>query len=223
VLRRLSYWLVRFLGPLLISGHFLTIRFRENERSRRGRRHGEGTESIFAFWHSHQLSLLVFYRHRNSHILISRSKDGEYAAILAERFGHQPLRGSSSRGGAYGARALIRAAQDGYPIAITPDGPRGPRHSVQRGVLAIAARIGRPVVPMAIGYSDLWELNSWDRFRIPKPFAYGVTLLGEPIHVPRDLDDEGQGEIRQRIQRAMIDLEEEADRQARAWKQRARG
>ena len=222
MLRRLTLWLVRALGPMLVYGYFLTLHFRENHRSRR-LRIGHGLKmSVFAFWHAQQLSMLVFYRKLAVCILVSRSKDGEYAAILAERFGHRPQRGSTSRGGMHGAKALIQEARRGCRVALTPDGPRGPRHCVQKGVVAIARNVGRPILPGAEGFSDHWELPSWDRFRIPKPFAWCVGLVGEPIAPPEGDDDASLEATRQAVEAAMVELEEEADRQAARWAARER-
>ena len=219
MLRRLSYLFAAYVGPLLVRAFFLTIRITENESSRLIRVLGENRDVVLAFWHAHQLSMVVFYRHCNGHILVSRSKDGEYAALLAKAFGHQPERGSSSRGGARGARALIEAARPGHPIALTPDGPRGPRHCVQKGALFIARQTNRPIVPLAIGFSRYWELNSWDRFRIPKPVARGVALAGEPIQPPEDDEEETLARVGDLLQQRLIELEAEADRRAAEWAQ----
>jgi lysophospholipid acyltransferase (LPLAT)-like uncharacterized protein len=212
----LSCWLTRRLGPALIYAWFLTIRCREDDRSRQVRRNAKARRRIYAFWHAHQLGALVSYRRQGGRVLISRSRDGEYAAILAEQFGHVVVRGSSSRDGAAGARALIHAAQQGHPVAVTPDGPRGPRHVVQKGVLAIAARTGYPVAPVAVGYSDYWELRSWDRFRIPKPFSVAFAVMAPPIHVPPGSTDQDLAELAERLRRVLIETEEEADRLARS-------
>ena len=213
MLNRFAYWLIEHLGPVLLRLYFAGIRVRENERSRRFRA-GFDRDHVFAFWHSHQLSGLMIYRNRGIHILISRSKDGEYVARLAKTFGYYPERGSSSRGAVVGARALVEAARRGRPVAITPDGPRGPRQTVQGGALFVARQSGRAIVPVAIGYDRFWALNSWDRFRIPKPFAHGVALFGDPIPVPQDADEQVMKAVRDQLRDALMKLEEAADRQA---------
>jgi len=215
-MRRLSFWLVEHVGRLALLLYFATMRFRENRRSELARRHHKGHENVMAFWHAHQLATLVFYRNCGAHILISRSRDGEYAARLAQAMGFRPVRGSTSRGGAQGARALLDAARlTGRAVAITPDGPRGPRHSVQRGVLFIARLSGRPIVPVAVGFDRYWELPSWDRFRIPKPFARAYALLGKPIAVPEGCSDDDLRAFGDKVRLALESLEEEADRLAR--------
>ncbi len=148
-------------------------------------------------------------------ILISASKDGEYIARIARSVGFVPLRGSSSRLGAPGLKALIELARSGRTVAITPDGPRGPRYSIGPGVLAVAQKSGYPIIPFAIGLSSFWELPSWDRFRIPKPFSRGYACWGEPLSVPPDADDATLDQLAAELRRRMIALEEFADRMAR--------
>ena len=177
--------------------------------------HDRGTGRIYAFWHSHQLSALWHFRRVGAGILISMSKDGEYIARVARSVGFTPLRGSSSRLGAAGLKALIEFARSGRPVAITPDGPRGPRHSIGAGVLALAQKSGYPIVPFAIGLSSFWELPSWDRFRIPKPFSRGYACWGEPLSVPPDADDATIERLAAELRARMIALEEFADRMAR--------
>ena len=118
-------------------------------------------------------------------MLISRSEDGAMIADLVRRFGFVTVRGSSSRGGAEGLRALARAIREGHSVVVVPDGPRGPREVLKPGVVALARLTGAPVVPLALAASSEWRARSWDEFRIPKPFSRCVVRFGEPILVPR--------------------------------------
>jgi len=139
-------------------------------------------------------------RRTKSAILVSRSRDGEYIARIAAALGYRPVRGSSSRG---------------RPVTITPDGPRGPRYDIKPGLLALARNSGCDIIPAAMGLSAYWELPSWDRFRIPKPFSRGVHCWGEPLRVPPDADEAALGRLAQELRRRMIALEAHADRKAR--------
>ncbi len=121
-------------------------------------------------------------------MLVSEHSDGEIIAQIGARLGQRTVRGSTTRGGARALLGLVRALQAGETIAITPDGPRGPRHEVQAGVVAAAQRAGAPVVAIGVACSRAWSLGSWDRFRIPMPFARIVLSYTEPILMPADLD-----------------------------------
>ena len=209
------HWLAGAAAKWLLAPYYTTIRIVEGPEVRARMLRHPRPAGIYAFWHSHQLSALWHFRRTGAGILISASKDGEYIARIARSVGFVPLRGSSSRLGAAGLKALIEFARSGRPVAITPDGPRGPRHSIGLGVLAVAQKSGYPVVPVAIGLSSFWELPSWDRFRIPKPFARGYACWGEPLSVPPDADDATLAHLAAELQARMIALEEFADRMAR--------
>lgn len=162
---------------------------------------GEGC--IYALWHSCLLPLTVAHRDRDIAVLISRHRDGELIARVVERLGYRTARGSSTRGGSAGMKGMIDFAERGHGLAVTPDGPRGPAEVVKPGVVGIASASGAPVFPIAAAAGRCWILASWDRMRIPHPFARVVITAGEPLRVPRDLDPDGIEEWRERIERAL--------------------
>ena len=223
MLSRLFLLFMEYVVPYLLRAYFITIRIAEDERSRRGRRRPEEHQGVYAFWHAHQLACVYQYSGLDVHILISRSKDGEIVARVAKGMGCRPVRGSTSRGAIEAGTTLIRCAREGRPVAITPDGPRGPRHEVQGGTLLVAQVTRLAIHPVAIGFSDYWELSSWDRFRIPKPFSRGYAMVGEPIHVPRKATEKEFEDARERLRVALNELEQEADRRALDWARRRGG
>ncbi len=209
------HWAAGAVAKWVLFPYYLTVRIVEGGELRTRMLRNPRPPGIYAFWHSHQLSALWHFRRVGAGILISASKDGEYIARIARSVGFAPLRGSSSRLGAPGLKALIELARSRRPVAITPDGPRGPRHSIGPGVLAVAQKSGYPITPFAIGLSSFWELPSWDRFRIPKPFSRGYACWGEPLSVPPDADEAALDQLAAELRRRMIALEEFADRMAR--------
>jgi lysophospholipid acyltransferase (LPLAT)-like uncharacterized protein len=138
---------------------------------------------VFALWHSRILPLLYLHRHEAMVLLISRHRDGGLLATLAERWGYRFVRGSTRRGGEIGLRGVVRALQAGGVVAITPDGPRGPAQRVKPGIVAAAQHAGVPVVPATARPSRAWQLSSWDRFCIPKPFATIDVVYGAPLGI----------------------------------------
>jgi len=145
----------------------------------------EGKPFILAFWHRHLLVMPYAYRGRRISVLVSQSRDGELIARTVARLGIDSSRGSSSRGGMAGMRTLLRKAADGWDIAFTPDGPRGPLREVQPGVILAAAATGLPIQPVAIAASRAKLLRSWDRFLVPLPFSKVHFVYGEPLVVER--------------------------------------
>ncbi len=172
---RIGVWLLRALG----ATWRIRVTYDEGLRGRRA----EGKPVIFCLWHGQLLPLL--YHHRREHIavLISEHSDGEIVARMAKSLGYNTVRGSTSRGAARALLGLARTVGDGNDLAITPDGPRGPAHSVAPGTLIIAQRSGAPVLPIAAASSSAWRLRSWDRFLIPKPFAKVHIAYGDLTYI----------------------------------------
>ena len=141
---------------------------------------------ILALWHGRLMPLTYYHRNRDITAIISQSEDGEYVSRLVEGWGYNTVRGSTSRGASSALRALVKAGREGKTLAITPDGPRGPRQELQAGVITLAQLSGLPIVPLAAGCSRAWWPGSWDRFCIPKPFSKVTVMYGEPRSVARE-------------------------------------
>jgi lysophospholipid acyltransferase (LPLAT)-like uncharacterized protein len=141
---------------------------------------------VLALWHGELLPLLWAHVGQDIAILVSTHRDGELIARIAMRLGFATVRGSSSRGADRALVGLIRELRAGRTVALTPDGPRGPRHTFAPGALVAAHRSGAAVVPLRAEVSRAWRLGSWDRFVIPKPFATITVHCGVPASVPGD-------------------------------------
>ena len=170
-----------------------------------------GRQPILAFWHGRILPSLYYWRDRHIVVITSHNFDGEWIARIITRFGYGTARGSSSRGG---ARALVQMRRDlaaGLAVAFTIDGPRGPARVAQSGAAFLAGATGHPVIPFHIEADRSWTTASWDRAQIPKPFARLRVAIGAPIAVD-GTGDEDVEVARQRIERALEDLEARARR-----------
>jgi lysophospholipid acyltransferase (LPLAT)-like uncharacterized protein len=150
-----------------------------------------GPVRIGALWHADLLIAAWYYRDRGIVPTVSLSKDGEIFAAALHRMGFRSARGSSSRGGGELLRALIRSVRAGDTIAVPLDGPRGPACEAKPGAVYVAALCDAPIQPVAFRASPAWRVKSWDRTRIPLPFARVVCRYGEPLSVKRGLDDAG--------------------------------
>jgi len=157
--------------------------------------------AIYALWHDQLLMMVAGYLGaRDVQILISASKDGELIARTMACFGLGAVRGSSSRGAAGALKQMLKLARTGRSLAITPDGPKGPRHQLKSGVVAVASRSGLPIVPLAFACSHGYRFQSWDRFLLPYPWARGVFSYGAPLyHSP----EESVEEFMMRVEAAM--------------------
>jgi len=179
-----------------------------------------GRPLIYAIWHGRILMApWVSERLRRSdgarpvRVLASRSRDGELVTRFVRRFGLDAARGSSSRGGAPGFRALTRTLKGGADVVVVPDGPRGPSCRLQPGVVALAALTGAPVVPMGIAARPARRLGTWDEFLVPLPFARCSVVFGPAASIARGADRE---QARADLERALDDATAAADRMVSA-------
>lgn len=165
---------------------------------------------IMSFWHNRLLLFPYAYRYQMQlHRLVamvSRSHDGQLVAGFLERFGFRTLRGSSSQGGMAIFSQAVRMAREGYDIAISPDGPRGPRYQVQPGIIKLAQMTGLPILPVSYQVSIRKEIDSWDRFIVPGPFAKVAVEVSAAITVPRRAGKEQLELARIRLQDELIRL-----------------
>ncbi len=157
---------------------------------------------IFCLWHNRlAISMIVHRRYpRKLAALVSASKDGALLAAVLGRFGVAQIRGSTSRRGPQALLELTNHAKRGYDLAVTPDGPRGPRYVVQHGVISLAQVTGLPIIPVTCNTRRKFCLGTWDRFQIPFPFSRCELTLNQPILVPRDADQAGREDRRSQLQ-----------------------
>jgi lysophospholipid acyltransferase (LPLAT)-like uncharacterized protein len=186
--QRLGAWVVF----ALVRGISATLRFTWIDGSEFfGKEHGP---VIYCIWHNRlALCMTVYQSYARKFVrtpgmaaMVSASKDGALLAAVLERFKVQPVRGSSSRRGPQALLELTTWAERGYDLAITPDGPRGPRYVVQQGIMSLAQITGLPILP--VSYHLQWKVvaRSWDRFQIPLPFSRCEVTAHRAFRVPKE-------------------------------------
>ncbi len=166
---------------------------------------------IYCLWHNRLAFSMAIWRKyllkrqptRRLAALVSASRDGALLARILETFGVQPVRGSTSRRGPQALLELTTLAEGGWDLAITPDGPRGPRYVVQEGVIALAQLTGMPIVAVTCHVTRKICMKSWDRFQIPLPFARCQVSFYPPVLVPREADDAEREALRAALERQL--------------------
>jgi lysophospholipid acyltransferase (LPLAT)-like uncharacterized protein len=162
---------------------------------------GLSQPGVVALWHNRiPLSALCFplEMRRRAAVLVSASRDGEYAAAVVARFGMRTVRGSSSRRGAQAFRELAEEVRQGALVVLTLDGPRGPRYEPHAGAVALAASCGVPLVPISLNAPRRGELRSWDRTQFPLPFSRVDMVVGQPLRLERG-DEAAVARVRQAL------------------------
>lgn len=197
-------WLVRLIHAALVM---LGRTWRIEVEDRAGffdRTHHE--PYIFVLWHNRMAAIPEAFRRfygprKGASVLTSASGEGTVLALLLERFGIGAVRGSTSRQGAAALREMEGLLREGKDLAITPDGPRGPRYVLQPGPAILAKRTGCAVLPLRVRVDGAWRLNTWDRFFVPKPFARVRVHVGPVVRVGPDDD---LGKARLAVERALV-------------------
>jgi lysophospholipid acyltransferase (LPLAT)-like uncharacterized protein len=208
---RLKYAFAGAAGALTLSSLLGTTRVEPVNAEAYEQFHRRGEPVVFALWHGGLLPPTYRHRHKKIVTLASRSGDGEYITRVLHHWGFDVVRGSSSRGGDTALRELIRKVRSGKSVAITADGPRGPREQMKHGVLQIAQITGAPLVAVGSAASRAWRLNSWDSFMVPKPFSKLRVVYGDAVFIPRDLKAESLPALAHQLEQAMAQLTLEAE------------
>ncbi len=180
ILRALALALVPPIGTLLIRFIYLTCKKNFHIDQDIGEK-----PVIFAFWHGDLLMQpYLYYKFRKipkANVLISDHFDGQIIAKIMVYFNLGTIHGSSNRSAVRVLMQGIKSLKEGYDIGITPDGPKGPRHEVSDGVIAMAHKSKANVVAFSCVPSKYWQLSSWDKFTIPKPFSTLDFYASKPI------------------------------------------
>jgi lysophospholipid acyltransferase (LPLAT)-like uncharacterized protein len=164
---------------------------------------------IYSLWHGNVFTLPAAWsracgKHRRAVVLASASHDGATLARAVSIFGIGAIRGSSSRRGVAALIGLRKALRENFDTCITPDGPRGPRHVVQQGIIKLAETSGALIVPIHVGFASFRKVRSWDRFAIPAPGSKVRVIFDEALAVPAGLSEDDFETWRRRLEETMI-------------------
>ena len=166
---------------------------------------------ILSFWHACIIPATYLFRHVGIRVMSSNSYDGEYMGRIIHKFGFVAVKGSSSRNAVRALLGLRRALQQGWSVAFSIDGPRGPRHQVKPGPVALARSSGVPMSTFHIAVESAWVLNTWDRLIIPKPFSRVLMRFGKQIPVSADATEEDLERYQRELQDSLDRIREFAE------------
>jgi hypothetical protein len=186
-----GYWFIRLIGPTLR----VSVSREEGAQETIGER-----PLIVSFWHACQIPATYICRDLGVRVMSSNSYDGEYMGRIIRKFGFVAVKGSSTRNAVRALLGLRRALQEGWTVAFTLDGPRGPRRKVKPGPVALARSSGVPLSTFHMAVDRAWVLNTWDRLIIPKPFSRVLMRFGNMIVVPSNATDEDLERYQQELQ-----------------------
>jgi lysophospholipid acyltransferase (LPLAT)-like uncharacterized protein len=197
-----GYWFIRLIGPTLR----VCVSREEGAQQTVSQR-----PLIGSFWHACIIPATYMCRNLGVRVMSSNSYDGEYMGRIIRKFGFVAVKGSSSRNAVRALLGLRRALQEGWSVAFTLDGPRGPRYKVKPGPVALARSSGVPLTMFHMAVDRAWVLNSWDRMMIPKPFSRVLMRFGKLIAVPPEASEEDLERYQQELQDSLDRVREFAE------------
>jgi lysophospholipid acyltransferase (LPLAT)-like uncharacterized protein len=189
-----GYSFIRLLGPTLR----IAVSYEEGAQKTLDER-----PRVASFWHECMIPATYLFRDMGIRVMSSYSYDGEYMGRIIRKLGFVAVKGSSSRNPVKALLGLRRALDDGWTIAFTLDGPRGPRRKVKPGPAGLARSSGLPMTTFHATVENAWVLKSWDRMMIPKPFSRVLVRIGKLISVPADASDEDLTHYAEELQKAL--------------------
>lgn len=228
--RRFSFWQkVQILLISQVSSWLIYLLGRSLRWESRGDENLEaiyraGKRAIFSLWHGNIFSATWYWRRRGIVVMTSQSFDGEYIARCIQKHGCGAARGSSSRGGLKALAEMARILRQGRDVAVTVDGPRGPRHVAKMGPVLLAKRTGAAIFCFHISLQHKIQLKTWDESQIPLPFSRALILKAPPIYVPRNADEAMVKENLQEMQTVLDQLREDGEAywKAKDWSRNKR-
>ena len=189
-----GYGIIRLIGPTLR----VCASFEEGAQKTLGDR-----PLIASFWHSCMIPSTYIFRNLGIRVMSSNSYDGEYMGRIIHKFGYLAVKGSSSRNAVRALLGLRRALEEGWTVAFTLDGPRGPRHKVKPGPVALGRSSGIQLTVYHAAVDKAWVLNTWDRLVIPAPFSRVLVRVGKLITVPADASEEDLARYTEELQASL--------------------
>jgi len=167
---------------------------------------------IFIFWHEYIPFQFYLRGNCNVAMLLSRHRDAQWLARANCHMGFQTIRGSTYRGALPALRQLLRQGCR-TNLAMTPDGPRGPRRRLSPGPIFLSSKLGIPLVAIGMGYDRPWRMSTWDYFAVPRPMSRARAVWSPSMKLPPNLDREGLEHYRQHVEAVLNRLTLEAE----AW------
>ncbi len=208
---------IRFAGHVFYSLMNLigkTVRFEVENIENFEKILANGKIPIYTFWHNRIFLGTYFFRDRGIVVMSSESFDSEYTARVIKRFGYGAVKGSSTRGGIRALTKMIRLMKEGLPMGFTLDGPKGPQYVAKSGAILLAKKSGNPIMPFVVEAKNFWQINSWDKLQIPRPFTTARVIIAEPIYVSPDAENE---EIESNLAKLQASLDNAVER-GKEWR-----
>jgi len=202
VKKKIKHFTQVILLPYILS-LFVRFIYLTNKKTFHHPKHIPNEPFILAMWHGQLLMQALNYRkfkkNGNIKVIVSEHRDGQTIRKVVSHLGVGALEGSSTRGGAKALLGAIKSLKKGIDVAITPDGPKGPIYEVAPGIIAISHKTNAKIMTCKVEPSKYWQLSSWDKFIIPKPFGTIDFYISEAFSIEGLNEDEARDLIKTKL------------------------
>lgn len=211
--KKIKYFFIRKAAKLLILALIKTCKLKIAGHEHVEKLREQNIPIIYAYWHRHIFVTIYRFMNTGARPLISLSEDGEIVAQVAVEFGMNPVRGSSSKGGAKAFLKLLNTIKESNSeVLITADGPKGPLKEIKDGTILLAQKTGSVIVPIAWHASRVKILEkSWDKFKIPLPFSSITYAYGQPFVIAPDAPKDDYCFLKADLKKSIDNLEKELE------------
>ncbi len=207
-----------YLGFLLIRLLYASCRIKNidsHQKDNAKSLHPQGS-FILACWHEHVIMVLFSQAGTKYHPIVSKAGAGRFVGLVCTKFGHSPIHGSEDRGGknkggAAAMFALLRCLKKGAAVCFTVDGSIGPRRYVKQGIIELSRVTNARIVPAGFACNRVWQLNTWDRMKVPKPFSTIYAYYGSPLEIPPAMNSDEFPALQSSIAEAINAAEQKAE------------
>lgn len=212
--RKSLFWLAGFLFKVIFTALFSTCRVKVIGKDIEEKYHRENPSKglLYASWHQGIFFFVYFFRYLNFVVMSSLSKDGELATQGTRQFGWKPVRGSSSKGGSSALQKMHILFEKGYSGGLVVDAPKGPPYVSKIGIIVLAKRTGLPIIPVMWCAKDFWQLKTWDKSIIPKPFTriifvYDIAFVSVPTDATNEICEQKRVELDFRLNKLKFQVD----------------
>ena len=211
-MRKIKIIIISFIGKWLFQTFFFLNKIVINGEEHLLSLINSGKPIMVCVWHGRLLfpSWYIRLKTTNLHAIASRHTDAEIMARILNNWGYGLIRGSTRKGGKAVVQKMAAVFKSGGIVAVTNDGPKGPPRIAKAGSTGLALKYNVQIITITGSATKHWQMKSWDRFMLPKPFGKIQLIVSPPLNITKELKT-AEEEVQQ-LSDFMNQYQDEADR-----------
>ena len=145
---------------------------------------------IVLIWHNQLMGSTFSWKFQPKLRPIATShRDGQLSTLVQKKFGLDPLLRKKDNP-TFLIKNISKAVKNGDCIYITPDAPHGPPKEINTSIYKLCQKFNLNIAILSFHTNKYFQINSWDKLKIPLPFSKGIYLWGNEIIQSNDYRNE---------------------------------